>query len=388
MSNQAIIQAITELVEIPSTEDNPAGLQRAVDFMADFVTARADVTIERFERNGKPSFLAYRGTTRPAIFDVLLNAHLDVVPGAKQQFKAVVQDGNLFGRGAFDMKAAAICEAVAFCEMVTKVPYALGLQIVSDEEVGGYNGAGYQVEQGVRADFILAGEHTFAPNVIYTAARGIAWAEVGFRGKTAHGGYPWRGRNALAEAVDYVHDVLERYPIPAKETWATSVNISSIQTSNASYNSVPHNAVVKLDFRFTPENKEFESREAFRELLVSFNPEIEILDIPVFDPAISVDHSNKHLQALEAALRETCGEEVVFDRRYAGGDARHFALVGGNAVEFGLTGAHMHAEGEYVNLDAIDNYLLALKRFLANDTPYRQNAHKDPSKPESSLTNA
>lgn len=368
MNTTTITETIKQLVAIPSTADNPDALMRAVDFMATFVMTHVDdVTVERFEQNGKPSFLAYRGTARPQKFDVLLNAHLDVVPGAPEQFAASEKDGKLYGRGAFDMKAAAVVETLVFCELVHSLPFELGLQIVSDEEIGGFDCALLQIEQGVRADFIVTGEHTFGPNVIYTAARGLAWAEIAFKGKTAHGGYPWHGENALVAANAYIQRVLERYPTPTEETWATSVNVASIHTTNSTFNAVPDNAVVRLDFRFTPEAHEFDNVTSFKQLLRSFDPDIEILDVPVYDGAMSVAHDNPYLQALVRALERTSGMPVQFEHRYAGGDSRHFAKVGGRAVEFGLTGGHMHGSEEYVNIAAINNYRTTLRRFLAED---------------------
>ncbi|HEY8999118.1 MAG TPA: M20 family metallopeptidase [Candidatus Saccharimonadales bacterium] len=368
MNTATAIETIKQLLAIPSTADNPEALAQAVDFMATFVAMHVDdVTIERFESNGKPSFLAYRGDVRPAKFDVLLNAHLDVVPGAPDQFKAVEKNGRLYGRGAFDMKAAAVVESLVFCELVHDVPFELGLQIVSDEEIGGFDCALYQIEQGVRADFILTGEHTLAPNIIYTAARGLAWAEIAFKGKTAHGGYPWRGRNALLAATEYIRRVLKRYPTPAEEAWTASVNVADIETGNQTFNAVPDNAVIKLDFRFTPEAHEFATKESFEQLLFSFDPNIEILDIPVFDTAISVAHDNLHVQALARALEQTSGTPAEFGRRFAGGDSRHFTKVGGHAVEFGLTGGHMHGSDEYVDIAAIDKYRATLRRFLRDE---------------------
>jgi len=234
MKTDELINKVQQLIAIASTADNPRELLHAVSFVADLVAAHTkNVTIERFERNGKPSFLAYAGAIRPKRFDVTLNAHVDVVPGKSVQFIPKIAGDRLYGRGAFDMKAATLVEAMAFCEAAHHTPYTLGLQVVSDEEIGGYDGVAYQIEQGVRADFVITGEHTLAPSTIYTDQRGICWIELAFRGKTAHGGYPWHGENALTRATAFAHAILERYPVPDKEVWSTTANIASIGTTNA-----------------------------------------------------------------------------------------------------------------------------------------------------------
>src|SRR5580700_11157243 len=166
-TTQEIIQRTKQLVAIPSTQDNPTALQEAVKFVTRLVALQPDVTIEGFERNGKPSFLAYRGHKRPETFDILLNAHVDVVPSAPSKFKAIEKDGRLYGRGVLDMKGTAMVLTDLFCEMVNKVPYALGLEIVSDEEIGGHNGTALHIEEGLRSKFVVMGEYANHPNTIY-----------------------------------------------------------------------------------------------------------------------------------------------------------------------------------------------------------------------------
>jgi succinyl-diaminopimelate desuccinylase len=368
MTTEELIPKIEAFVKIPSTASNPQALQQAVDFMASFIQEHAAVTIERFEKNGKPSLLAYRHGDRPKRFDILLNAHVDVVPGKKEQFSSVVKDGRLYGRGAFDMKTAALVETLVFCEMANRVPYALGLQIVSDEEVGGYDGVKYQLDQGVRADFVLTGEHALEPGTIYTEQRGIAWIEVAFRGQTAHGGYPWNGNNALIQASTFAHKVLERYPLPRSKIWGTTANIASIETTNKTHNRVPEDALIKIDFRFTREDPVFHTIESLKQFVHSLDPMAEIKNIPVFDLAMTVDESNPRLQALMRAVGKETHQPARLDRRYAGGDARHYAALGDAAVEFGLTGSDMHGNDECVELTAIPTYAIILTTFLNNVT--------------------
>jgi len=189
MTSKNLIEQTKRLIAIQSTADNPMALRKAVEFVADIVAKQPNVTIERFERNGKHSFLAYRGAKRPENFDILLNGHVDVIPANPAQFTAYEKDGRLYGRGALDMKGTMLTLTDVFCELVNEVPYALGLQIVSDEEIGGYDGVKLQIDEGVRANFVIMGEYANDQGVIYNAARGLCWAEIAFKGKSAHGGH-------------------------------------------------------------------------------------------------------------------------------------------------------------------------------------------------------
>src|SRR5215470_8185745 len=80
MDTERFLAAAGELLAVQSTADRPADLHRALGFVLDFVGP--GFTVERFESGGKPSALIYRGRGRQR-FQVILNAHLDVVPARR-----------------------------------------------------------------------------------------------------------------------------------------------------------------------------------------------------------------------------------------------------------------------------------------------------------------
>lgn len=366
IDTQEIISQTTQLVAIPSTLDNPNALRQAVDFVADFIASHAgkDVTIERFEQNGITSFLAYKGTVRPAKFDILLNGHVDVVPGTPEQFVPYIEDGRLYGRGVLDMKGTAMALASVFCELVNEVPYSLGLEIVSDEENSGYNGAQYHIAQGVRADFAIMGEYSNHRDAIYNAARGLYWVEIAFKGKTAHGGHPWHGDNALLRASKFIDTLLKKYPIPSEETWTTTATVASVSTPNDVYNRVPDYATVKVDFRFTNDDPAFKDEESIRHLIASIDPEAELIHINTSGSAVHASVENPYVKGLASAMAKTTDIEPRFMARPASSDGRHFATVDIPCVEFGLYGHNSHSDGEYVELDSFDEYVAILRTFL------------------------
>src|SRR5271167_2319981 len=102
LDTEAFLAAACELLAMPSTSDRPAELERALDFVLAFVSAPGPapaLTVERFESNGKPSALVYHGSPRPSRFRVVLNAHLDVVPAAADQFRPRRDGDRLYARG-------------------------------------------------------------------------------------------------------------------------------------------------------------------------------------------------------------------------------------------------------------------------------------------------
>lgn len=366
-SEKALLEAVQELTAIESTADNPIGLGAAYTYMLEMVRAgQSDITIEEFESNGRPSFLAYRGPKRPDTFHIILNAHVDVVPGKSGQYEPVIKNGALYARGAYDMKAAAIVLAQVFCEYVNKVPYALGLQIVTDEELGGSDGTGYQVEQGVRADFVICGECGRKPGDYHIAneTKGVLLADIELLGKTCHGAYPWRGDNAATRCARFVQALHEAYPSPQTEHDGTTVTVTGISSVAAAHNQVPEYGLVKLDCRFTADDPHFRSKEAVVSFIQSLDPSAVITAFHTFSMPMRADPQNPLLQELKAAAEAVEGQAFSFVRRHGGSDGRYYLPVGGQACEFGIAGANQHDADEYITLDGFSRYLATMRAFL------------------------
>lgn len=360
------IAELTELAKkflsIESTNDKSEQLKQAVDFVSSMLHKTPGITVEHFESDGKPSILAYYGSERPERFKILMNGHVDVVPAAAEQFKPYVADGKLYGRGAGDMKIAALIMADTFCQLAPKLNYSLGLQIVADEEVGGHNGTKYQIDQGVQSDFVIIGECT-APATLSPEARGICWADVHISGQPAHGAYPWRGDNAALKAAQFVEELIKVYPVPAQEQWITTANVASIQTNNLANNRVPGQAKVSLDIRHVLGDSNFASVQSAQHFLDNLLPGAKST-ITLFAPAYAIDRQNPILHKLLAVTQNEVGRRVDFVRRYGSSDARFYGETGTPIVTFGLPDHNIHADNEYVEVDWTMRYQKILTNFL------------------------
>jgi len=362
MIKAEILELVKGLVSIESTADKPENLYKAVDFIGSILNGFPQIKVERFENNGKPSLLAYCGPKRPARFKVLMNGHVDVVPGNLQDFVPFVKDGKLYGRGSGDMKTAALMMTLVFCELAPKINYTLGLQIVADEEIGGFNGTKYQIDQGVKSDFVIIGEGS-AACTLCPEARGICWADVRFSGRPAHGAYPWRGDNAALKAVEFVHEITKIYPVPKTEKWATTVNVAALSTANSANNRVPDDAKVSLDVRYLSGDSNFTSRQTAQGFLENLSPGAHV-DITMFEPAYAIDRQNPTLQKLITAIEQDAGQQIEFVRRYGSSDARFYGASGTSAVTFGLPDHNIHADGEFIEVEWISRYRKVLEQFL------------------------
>jgi succinyl-diaminopimelate desuccinylase len=368
MDLDTLVEKAKQLIAIPSTADNPAALREAYDYIVRLIQAsNKSITIEPFECNGQISFLAYKGATRPDRFHIILNGHVDVVPAGPEQFKPYIQDDKLYGRGAFDMKVASLILTELFCEFVDKVPYALGLQIVTDEEPSGLYGTAHQIEQGVRADFVICGESGRSTTVceIANEAKGAAATRVTFMGSSAHGAYPWRGDNAAVKAARFATRLHERFPTPAEETEKTTFTLTSIITQNIAPNRVPDMAVATLDIRYIASDPNFRSREHLMTLLKEIEPSIDAIDFIYFGSPVYTNPENPILVSLKASAERIEGKPFSLVRRNATSDGRYYGAVGVEVCEFGIAGENQHSDSEYVPLQACVNYYATMHDFLA-----------------------
>ncbi|GAA3861851.1 M20/M25/M40 family metallo-hydrolase [Saccharothrix violaceirubra] len=346
-----------DLLAIRSTTDRPDELRRALDLVLDVVGP--GFTVERFESGGKPSALVHDGARRP--FDVILNGHLDVVPGADEQFRPCREGDRLYARGAQDMKLTALVMAQVFRDLGPGRPVAL--QLVTDEEVGGYHGTAHQLAHGVSAGFAVIGEHS-APRVV-TESKGIASVRLDARGRAAHGAYPWLGDNALLTLMRAIDALLAAYPVPDAEAWRTTVTVSRIVTPNETLNQVPAEATAWLDVRFPAEDTGFAGRtpEEVRAHLAALCPPGVEVSVPTLESPHRADPDGVHVRALRAAARDV-GFSAELLRKHGAADSRFFHARGIDAVIFGIGGDGQHGPAEYADLTTVEPYRRALSGFL------------------------
>lgn len=361
LDDDELIAVAGRLLAIESTAAHPDALHAALDQVLDLLGPGC--TVERFVSGGRPSALVYRPEPRRPRFRVLLNAHLDVVPGTPDQFVPRRTGDRLYARGAQDMKVTALALALAFRELADVVRYPLGLQLVTDEELGGYHGTAYQVALGVRADFAVVGEYSGLELV--TESKGIVDVTLTAVGRAAHGAYPWLGDNAVLRLVRAIERLLAAYPPPTEPVWRSTVNVAAIETGDTAINQVPARASARLDIRYPPEDARFAGRtpdQVVAALSELAGPEVAVR-LDRFDPPHRADEGLAEVRALRDAVRAE-GCPGGFLRKHGAADSRHLAAVGIPAVAFGIGGDGQHGPAEYADLATLRPYRRALRRFL------------------------
>ncbi|MEV4098552.1 M20 family metallopeptidase [Streptosporangium saharense] len=365
MDLDSLLVTARRLLAVPSTADRPGDLREALELVLGLVTAPGapeGLTVERFVSNGKPSALVHSGPRRPH-FRVILNAHLDVVPAPPHQFRPRLDGTRLYGRGAHDMKVSALVEALVFRELAGALPYPVGLQLVTDEEVGGLDGTAHQIDRGVSGDFVVIGEQSGLR--VVTDSKGMVTANLRASGRGAHSAYQWLGDNALLKLHHSVGALLERYPVATEEAWRTTVNVARIETPNLARNQVPDEAEAWLDIRFPAGDPDLDGRteEEVTAHLAAFCAPGVVPVVTHVAPPHHADPRRPEVLGLQRAAREQ-GYDGGLLRKHGAADGRFYYREGIDAVIFGIGGDGQHGPDEYADITTIEPYRRALRAFL------------------------
>jgi len=220
---------------------------------------------------------------------VVLEGHMDhVSPGNLklwkcQPYSAEVINGNIFGRGAVDMKTSIAAMTFAAKEVSSKEHEGtLALCFVVHEETVEGTAIRHIIENEIREvpDLVVLGEATNLDLGI--GHRGRAVINVELSGKTAHASMPELGVNALYAAsklVSYVEEELNfNLPLHRRLGKATIATIS-LDASPKAAPQIPDMARILFDRRMILGETENDILKPIREKLSELIEEGTILDV-------------------------------------------------------------------------------------------------------------
>jgi succinyl-diaminopimelate desuccinylase len=332
-----------------------SGIGLATDFVAGWLEAQG-AAVQRMETGGRRCLVARVGTGSTRL---VLHGHLDVVPGHPEQFAPRVENGRLFGRGAYDMKSALAAMMLAVADLSGEIDgVEVELVVVPDEERSdpGENCTEMLVRDGLRADFVVCGEPTDMH--VGVQAKGVLMVRVDVAGTAAHGATPWLGDNAVLRAVDLFRRI-QTLPFAAESAplfERPSINLGRIQGGDA-VNKVPDLCRMDVDVRYLPG----QSPEGVLAQIRSLDPGAGV-EVLIERPPAEVPADHPMVRALLAAAgREEPSSASV--GRDGASDAVAFLGVGVPAVEFGPRGGGHHGPEEYVEIESLPRYRRALVEF-------------------------
>ncbi|NEV61499.1 succinyl-diaminopimelate desuccinylase [Thiorhodococcus minor] len=387
-----------DLISRPSVTPEDAGCQ-------DLIAARLERLGFRIEpmRFGEVSNLwARRGDAGPLL---CFAGHTDVVPTgpladwASDPFVPTIRAGQLFGRGAADMKGSIAAMVTAVESFVAQHPDhqgSIAFLITSDEEGPSVDGTVKVVERlqqrGERIDYALVGEPSSRARLgdsIKNGRRGSLSGWLRIHGKQGHVAYPQLAKNpfhasaeALAALCAEVWDEGNDYFPP------TSFQIANLSMGTGADNVIPGHLEAQFNLRFSTELDPAAIKARVQGILDKGDFDYEIRWRLSGSPFVTP--VGRLVEAVRGAIQDATGIETELSTAGGTSDGRFIAPMGAQVVELGPINATIHQVNECVGVDELVQlsriYERTLEELLTKDERGRapQTRVRDSPKPNSS----
>ncbi|WP_340159640.1 succinyl-diaminopimelate desuccinylase [uncultured Hoeflea sp.] len=381
-------QTLAALIRCPSVTPAEGGALTTLSAMlSELGFANDRVT---FSDEGTPdveNLYSRLGTSGPHL---MFAGHTDVVPVGDQEawtqgpFGADIIDGEMYGRGAVDMKGGIACFVSALARVIERSGTPKGsvsLLITGDEEGPSINGTekllAYAKAKGETWDAAVVGEPTNPDkmgDMIKIGRRGSLSGTLRVDGVQGHVAYPHLADNPLRGMVSLVEALLDPPLDAGNERFPPSnLEVTSIDTGNTATNVIPARATARFNIRFNDQWTAESLATALRERLeqaakaTNMRPGREPVRYSVdFDARSSpsfLTRDDALIEALSEAVKQATGQTPALSTTGGTSDAR-FIKDYCPVVEFGLVGKTMHMVDERVALSDLEILTGVYEKFI------------------------
>jgi len=346
---------------------------------------------ERLDRGSVSNLWARYGDSGPL---VCLAGHVDVVPpGPRDEwssdpFTPTERDGELYGRGAADMKGS-VAAMVTAAERIARTHDGVSGEVVSgfgrtgtrgsiavlltsDEEGDAVDGTAAVVsilrERGETIDACIVGEPSSTErfgDTIKNGRRGSLNGRLRVRGEQCHIAYPERGRNPI-------HDTTPAIAALAVTEWdrgneyfqPTSFQISNIHAGTGASNIIPGTMDVAFNFRFSPESTAQMLQARVREILDRHNLQYDLEWTLIGEPFLT--GRGPLVDALIASVESVAGVRPALSTSGGTSDGRFLATLAREVVEFGPLNDSIHKIDEHVRIADLEPLSVIYERTVTS----------------------
>lgn len=308
-------------------------------------------------------------SAQAAIKTIVFAGHTDVVPtGPLAQwqsppFTPTLRNGNLYGRGASDMKTSIAAFVVAVEEFLQATPAPLlhiAFLLTSDEEGPSVHGTKVVVEalkaRGEQLDYCIVGEPTAVQrtgDMIKNGRRGTLSGKLTVRGIQGHIAYPHLARNPIHEALPALSELSTTVWDAGNAFFPpTSWQLSNIHGGTGAGNVIPGEVTIDFNFRFCTESPAEGLKQRVHALLDRHGLEYALQWTLGGQPFLTTPA--ELVTAVQQAIADETG--LVTELSTTGGtsDGRFIATLCSQVIELGPPNASIHKIDEYIALADVE----------------------------------
>lgn len=389
MTSTDPIANLAALIRCPSVTPEEGGALSALAAMLEPL----GFAVERMVASepGTPdieNLYARLGTAGPHL---MFAGHTDVVPPGDEAawthapFSAAIDGGEMFGRGAVDMKGGIACFAAAVARHIEKhgaPDGSISFLITGDEEGPAVNGTVKLLEwaaaRGERWDACLVGEPTNPDalgDMIKIGRRGSVSGTVTVNGVQGHAAYPHLADNPV-RGVIALADALMHPPFDAgtADFQPSNLEVTTIDVGNRATNVIPARASAGFNIRF---NDAWSAKTVMAEIVRRLDAAARDEKLRPGRPPLRYEiawaerpshvfltRDDRLIASLSGAVAAVTGRAPKLSTTGGTSDAR-FIKDHCPVVEFGLVGKTMHMVDERVALADLETLTAIYETFLA-----------------------
>ena len=389
MTSADPIENLATLIRCPSVTPAEGGALTALAAMLEPL----GFTVERMVASepGMPDIENLYARIGTEGLHLMFAGHTDVVPvgdaaaWTHDPFGAEISGGEMFGRGAVDMKGGIACFVAAVARHIERngpPKGSVSFLITGDEEGPAVNGTvkllQWAAERGERWDACLVGEPTNPDrlgDMIKIGRRGSVSGSLTVRGVQGHAAYPHLADNAV-RGVIALTDALMHPPFDAgtENFQPSNLEVTTIDVGNRATNVVPAEASASFNIRFNDAwTAETVMAEIVRRLDAAARDEtlrpgrapvrydIQWAERPSH---VFLTRNNQLIASLSGAVEAVTGRAPKLSTTGGTSDAR-FIKDYCPVVEFGLVGQTMHMVDERVAVADLETLTVIYETFIA-----------------------
>eukprot|EP00123_Amoebidium_parasiticum_P018520 comp24232_c2_seq2/m.44682 comp24232_c2_seq2/g.44682 ORF comp24232_c2_seq2/g.44682 comp24232_c2_seq2/m.44682 type:complete len:376 (-) comp24232_c2_seq2:96-1223(-) len=360
-----LFQLTNALVEIPSNSVDMQQNERILAFVEEFFQGTSWY-LRRSRKGPDSSPALYISPSATATHSKLLYLlHLDVVPADTYKVTGS-EEGTVYGRGVSDMKGPAAA-LLHLAKSLDPLSHDLALLVVTDEEIGGLDGAKFcfMDEEGPHITCDVCHCPDGGDNFkVVTHEKGVLRCQITATGKRAHSAYVWLGENAIHELYTQLEKFMQMVDDDGQavfnngaDMWHTTACVTYVGGGQA-INQVPGEAWAKIDMRFT----EKWTLETLKAKVVKSMPDCKV-EFFFEQPMMLCDPNLPWVEDTVAAIGQyTHQSKVEFVRGHGTSDG-HWASF--PVVMFKPVGGGLHQDGEWLDFPSLLTYYLIIRDLTA-----------------------
>jgi succinyl-diaminopimelate desuccinylase len=322
---------------------------------------------------------------------LMFAGHTDVVPAGDDSawtlppFSGEIRNGEMYGRGAVDMKGGIACFVAALARHVEKHGSPKGsvsLLVTGDEEGPAVNGTvkllDWAASRGEKWDAAIVGEPTNPDalgDMIKIGRRGSLSGSVTVHGRQGHVAYPHLADNPVRGLMTLVDALIEPpFDAGTADFQPSNLEITSIDVGNPATNVIPAKATAIFNIRFndawTAETVQAEihnrldtasRRKKYRKgRREPIEYDLVWRDRPSH---VFLTRDEKLIETLSGSVKAITGRQPSLSTSGGTSDAR-FIKDFCPVVEFGLVGKTMHMVDERVAVADLETLTQIYSRFI------------------------